>query len=253
MRPGDSDLAVLIDELSRTVPELRARTAVTTRRQLYRVPCSECLIGVIPGSIRQVRDVDIWVNSENTDFQMARPTEFSVSAIIRYWGAFRDETGRIVEDVIADDLRARVGDRTPVAPGTAVVTGSGALRETHNVTKVIHVAAVQGEPGAGFRQVRNVEWCVTSTLAQAERIAGTGDARSVLFPMLGAGMAHADLASTASVMVTGVLDHLSRHRDTLLQRVFLLGYNEAERAALQSVLREATTALEVRPDPPSGE
>lgn len=233
----ESDMALLLDELERTVPELGTQPPDITTRRLFRVAQSECVLGVIPGSIRWVRDVDIWVNSENTDMSMARPTEFSISAIIRYWGAARDESGRITQDVIADELRAKVGDQRPVAPGTALVTGVGELAATHNVSHIVHVAAVHGEPGAGFRQVRDIEWCVVNVLGHAERLAVERGARSILFPMLGTGTAGADPARTARMMVTGVLGHLTRHPNTLLNAIFLLGYDEREQAALQSVLR----------------
>jgi O-acetyl-ADP-ribose deacetylase (regulator of RNase III) len=144
---------------------------------------------VVSGSIRRVRFAEVWVNPENTDMEMPRITEFSISAIIRYGGARLDQAGRVTEDLIADELAAAVGQRRPVAPGTAVVTGAGRLTETHNVHFVIHVAGVQGEPGAGFRQIRNIGDCVTNALDQADRLTRTGhQASTVLVPVLGVGM-----------------------------------------------------------------
>ncbi len=236
-RSIDADLATLIGEVKRIVPALNDRSVrAPAVRRLYRPPVSSCLIGVIPGSIKQVRDVDVWVNSENTEFEMARPTEFSVSAIVRYWGAVRDASGRIVDDVIADELRAEVAGSGPFAPGTTVVTGAGALAATHNVTHVVHVAAVHGEPGAGFRQVRDVEWSVANVLRRAEELAITEGARSVLFPMLGVGMAGAQPGPTAASMLAGMLGYLSEHPNTLLERIYVLGYTGAELSALKSVL-----------------
>ena len=62
---------------------------------------SACRIGVIPGSINHVRIADTWVNSENTDMEMSRFNEFTISGIVRYLGARRDATGAVTEDVIA--------------------------------------------------------------------------------------------------------------------------------------------------------
>lgn len=233
----ENDLALLLDELERTAPELGAHSPDITTRQLFRFARSDCVLGMIPGSIRWVHDVDIWVNSENTDMYMARPTDFSISAIIRYWGAVRDESGRVTEDVIADELRAEVGDRRPVTPCTALVTSAGQLATTHNVSHIIHVAAVHGEPGAGFRQVRDIEGCVANVLGHAERLAFESGARSVLFPMLGTGTAGADPASTARMMAAGVLSYLAKRPNTRLDGIFLLGYDERERIVLQSALR----------------
>jgi hypothetical protein len=42
---------------------------------------------LITGDLRDIHDIDIWVNSENTDMQMARYFEPFVSSVIRYEGA----------------------------------------------------------------------------------------------------------------------------------------------------------------------
>src|SRR5215468_1194420 len=116
--------------------------------------------------------------------EMARFTEFSISGIIRYWGAQRDQIGRVSVDCVAEELASKVGDRRPVAPGTVIVTAGGALTTSNNVCHIIHVAAVHGEPGAGFRQVQNIGWCVTKALIEADRLASADEhVRAVLIPL----------------------------------------------------------------------
>jgi len=39
---------------------------------------------MITGDIQNIKEIDVWVNSENTNMQMARHFERSISAIIRY-------------------------------------------------------------------------------------------------------------------------------------------------------------------------
>jgi hypothetical protein len=39
-------------------------------------------IGVITGDIQNIKEVDVWVNSENTNMQMSRPFERSISGTI---------------------------------------------------------------------------------------------------------------------------------------------------------------------------
>ncbi|KDN21774.1 TIR domain-containing protein [Amycolatopsis rifamycinica] len=240
----EADLSALVDELAQTVPALRRRTTGTMaegRPVRYGVrgkPLGSRTISVIPGTIRRVRDADVWVNSENTDLQMARHNDFSVSAIIRYWGALRDPSGRLVVDLVADELAAT--SPRPVAPGTAVVTGSGALRASNNVRRIIHVASVQGEPGAGFRQVRNIDQCVTNVLRRAEGEAATDpEVRTVLFPLLGTGTAvGADIEATARQMVAAALDHWSGSPESLLREIAFLGYTTTEYAVLNRTLAE---------------
>jgi O-acetyl-ADP-ribose deacetylase (regulator of RNase III) len=196
-----------------------------------------CVIGIRPGRILRVHDVDIWVNSENTDMEMPRFNEFSISSIIRYHGARHDAAGHVVDDVIADELARVVGNHRPVAPGAAFVTGPGELATTNGVRRIIHVAAVHGEPGAGFRQVRQVGACVANALAQAERLAAEdGSLRTILFPLLGVGMAGASVPQTATELVAAAADHLAATPGTLLRGIYFLAYQDTERAALGQAL-----------------
>src|SRR6185369_11172535 len=136
--------------------------------------------------------------------------EHSVSAIIRFQGAVHDETGRVVDDRIADELALKVAGRTPVAAGAALTTGPGELARRHGVHNVIHVAAVQGEPGEGYRPIADIGRCVTNALAEAERLATDGPARSILFPLLGTGQAGGPVEPTARAIAGAALDHLQR-------------------------------------------
>jgi len=56
------------------------------------------LVCIISGDIRNVTGIDVWVNSENTEMQMARFFDRSVSSVIRYLGAVRDEAGHVLKD-----------------------------------------------------------------------------------------------------------------------------------------------------------
>lgn len=194
-------------------------------------------IAVVAGSLYRTRGADIWVNSENTEMDMSRPNEFTVSGIIRYWGSRRDDTGRVVDDVIANELARKVGQRGPVAPGTAIVTGSGALAESHGVRHVIHVASVAGEPGSGFHQVHNLAACVTNVLVEADRLARLDpSARTILFPLLGAGTGGGPIEPTATTMVDTFVEFFVNHPDTPLAEVQVLGFNAAEWRMVTTIL-----------------
>jgi transcriptional regulator with XRE-family HTH domain len=192
-------------------------------------------IGIITGDIRRVRCADVWVNPENTDMQMARFNEFSVSSIIRYEGAARDDLGRVVDDRIADELARKVAGRWPVPPAAAVVTGSGELARW-GVGHVVHVAAVQGEPGAGFRQIQEVGRCVTSVMTEVEKIRASPQPKTILFPLLGVGQGRGALEATVRAMAGAAIDYFSSGRETRLSTVYFLAYTDVELAVCEKVL-----------------
>ncbi|MET0492739.1 MAG: hypothetical protein ABW000_06355 [Actinoplanes sp.] len=143
-------------------------------------------MGIVTGDIRQVRCANVWVNSENTEMEMARVHESSISAIIRYEGARHDARGRIAEDLIADKLAGKIAADRPVEPGSVVYTGAGELRRRNAVRHVLHAAAVHGEPGSGFRPMTEIGRCVTNALlATASLDFPDDEAVTVLFPLLG--------------------------------------------------------------------
>lgn len=212
-----------------------------TATYLYRVcrgqgGAGDRRIGIITGSIRHVRDADIWVNSENTDMKMSRFEEYTISAIIRYDGARRDDAGHVIDDTIADELARKVAGGCPVAPGTAVTTGSGQLIFSNNVHHVIHVAAVYGEPGAGYRQIRDIGRCVTNALAEADRLPSGARPTTILFPMLGMGQGGGDIEQTAPVLLGAAADYLTGMAESAIGTMWFLAHTYAELAACHGVL-----------------
>jgi O-acetyl-ADP-ribose deacetylase (regulator of RNase III) len=198
-------------------------------------------IGIVTGDIRRIHDVDAWINSENTDMMMARIHDFSTSGIIRYEGATRDTTGRVVADLIAEELALAVRDRRPVTPGIAIVTSAGELTRSHGVKFVIHTAAVEGEPGEGYRPIRDLDGAVSRALSAAAHPTlhdGTGleSASSVLFPLIGTGTAGGDLEMIARTLLLAAVDHLARSAEPAPERVLFLAYTDTELAACRSTL-----------------
>jgi hypothetical protein len=131
-------------------------------------------IGIVRGNLRHVnlgaafhrRKIDIWVSSENINMEMARPHDRSVSGLIRYLGAKKDDTGTVLEDTIANELRAKMQGRQLVNPGEVVSTSAGALESTHEVKRIYHAASVYGVVGEGFHAIPPVEQCITNALAR---------------------------------------------------------------------------------------
>ncbi|GAA1651103.1 macro domain-containing protein [Catellatospora bangladeshensis] len=241
LRERDDEIARLTEEIRDLNTADHPRRLDSTQLLLYRVvgaPGRRC-VGIVTGDIRRARCAEVWVNSENTDMQMARASDHSISGLIRYEGAVRDETGRIVDDVISDELDRRIGARRPVPAGTVVVTGSGALASV-GVNWIAHVATVHGEPGAGFRQVQELGRCVTNVLTAVGSPQHDYAARSVLFPLLGVGHGSGDLLRTVTTMATVIAGQLATDRDSSVETVYLLAYTDAELLICSQVLGSMT-------------
>src|SRR5262245_58264755 len=141
-------------------------------------------LGIVGGSLRYAnlsvqlrnRPIDVWLSSENINMEMARPYDLSVSGLIRYLGAHKDDTGTIVKDTIADELKLKMRGRQLVNPGQIVPTPSGELETTHKVKRIYHAASVYGVVGAGFHPIVQVEQCITAALVRMDR--DSKDARS---------------------------------------------------------------------------
>ena len=73
-------------------------------------------LALTTGDVMQCECADIWVSSENTNMQMARFFDQSVSAAIRYYGAKRRANGDVEEDTIALQLKDQVGAVSTVQP-----------------------------------------------------------------------------------------------------------------------------------------
>jgi len=215
-------------------------------------------IGIVSGNLRHTnlsakllrQPIDVWVSSENINMQMARPYDNSVSGLIRYLGAEKDETGSMVEDIVAKELHTKMKRRQLVNPGEVVSTGAGRLANTHKVKRIFHAAAVYGVVGTGYHPIVQIEQCVTNALARIDLDAkkaaknGTGrqsdaEVKSILFPLMGTGTARAEIIQSARRQLQAAISYLrSRAEFTQVERVYFLAPTEAHRAGLRVALAE---------------
>lgn len=203
-------------------------------------------MGVLTGDLEELRNMaDIWVSSENTDLQLARYHDRSVSGLIRYLGA-RKVKGRIVEDCIGDAVKKETPvdsekQAAPVNPGSVTPTESGELKNTHGVQRIYHAATVQGTPGRGYQRVPNFTVCISTALSIADsENAGRDKAEkltSILFPVFGAGTAQGDFRESAKKLMSAALRHIENHGSSL-KRVFFLARGKPELSACLDVLGE---------------
>jgi hypothetical protein len=179
---------------------------------------------IVTGELIDVKGVDVWVSSENTNMQMARYYERSISSVVRYWGARRNEGGHPVEDFIADELdecMARIGTLA-VEPATVIATGPGELERTHGVRRIYHVAAVQGQVGVGYRPIGNIAECVTRALAKLDSDREDGhDCRTIMFPLLGTGTASGD-AAIVHQLISAAAQYLRQHPSSGIENIHFL-------------------------------
>lgn len=245
------------DELAAELKKVRRENAVLRRQQLSAHPSedsarplAQCTryelplrgnrrhrVGMITGNLANVLGTDVWVNPENTRMEMSRVDEPTISATIRYHGGHRDDAGHLVNDTIALNLAARMAGRSHVSAGQVLVTGSGELQESHQVRRVVHVAAVEGEPGSGFRQVMDLERCVRNILAEVDRLAMAGEAlRSVVLPLLGTGGGNSDLHKTVDTLLAATVSYFRSHAGSRIRVVYLLAYTDVQAAVCRAAL-----------------
>jgi O-acetyl-ADP-ribose deacetylase (regulator of RNase III) len=205
----------------------------------------ETRIGILSGGLHNVQGIDIWVNSENTNMQMARFYERSGSAVIRYYGARKDATGDVEEDTIATELGKVMKHKQSVAPGTIVATSSGELKK-RGVKWIFHAAAVQGQLGKGYRSVADVSDCIRNSLdlANASKYRAS-KCKSILFPLFGTGTGGAKVNSTVKQLIGTAINYLEHNQSNRIRDIYFLALTNYQRDACLSALKDA----EADPDP----
>jgi nudix-type nucleoside diphosphatase (YffH/AdpP family) len=205
----------------------------------------DLVLGIKTGEILDVKDVDVWVNSENTDMMMDRIIDKSISANIRYGGAEKDPDGTVRVDTIAQDLRRKLNGRVQVRLGTVLETEAGALI-ANGVRRVVHVAAVHGiVPGKGVRADEKIIGdCVGNVLrhvhTQNSRLVRKylGPDKSILLPLFGTGEGGLTAGHAAPQQVAAAIEFFERHPQTTLKEIYLLAYKGPDKAACMNALRE---------------
>ncbi|MEU0156387.1 hypothetical protein [Micromonospora fulviviridis] len=138
----------------------------------------------------------------------------------------------------------------------AIVTSGGELERTNGVRMIVHTGAVEGQPGSGYRPIRDLDRAVHHALAAAQQPVlpdGTAiePAHTVLVPLLGAGTAGGDLDTVSRTLIRAAVDRMARSSSP--ERVLFLAYTDAELAACRRVLKACPDVTSNSPDgPPSG-
>lgn len=204
----------------------RLRPIIETERIEYEVTDRPgTRIGLITGNLENIKGIDVWVNSENTNMQMARFHERGVSSVIRWLGAEKKRSGRLKKDTIADELRAIMDEDGEVETeaGVVLTTGSGELARTHQVKRVFHAAAVDGQVNQGYEPIPDLSVCVRAALAlmDAPELEGEG-LETILFPLMGTGNAGGSIAESMEMLVDTSLAFLDNNPRTSVKGVYVI-------------------------------
>jgi nudix-type nucleoside diphosphatase (YffH/AdpP family) len=207
------------------------------------------IVGYKTGSILKIKDVDVWVNSENVDMTMDRFIGNTISANIRYGGAEKNDNDDIVEDSIADALREKLGRRHNVRIGTVIETEACKLAIDNKVRRILHVATVRSAgPGRGVKaDLAELSRCVEKVLAHAHKrnqgLFKMKPDRHILIPMLGTGDGGLTIEEVAPELIAAAVEFLQRNPKTNLKEIYFLAYSAPHQEACEIALR-ANGALE---------
>lgn len=219
-------VAELEDELLRL--KKPAKVLNITEYFNYKIKGTKKEINLVAGDMANVKGVHIWVNTENTNMLMARYYENSISGLIRYLGAKKnDDDGYVDHDLIADELRGKMDKIKAVAPGTVVVTGSGELKKTHGVKRIFHVASVYGQVGVGYNVIQGVEQCVKNVLAKADE-EKIKDANCMLIPLLGTGRGGGKVEAVMGKLFEVAYSYLKSNPDSVIDKIYFLMYTDQQ-------------------------
>lgn len=194
-------------------------------------------IGYFCGDINEVKDVDVWVNSENTNFFMDQFGGPSLSARVRTLGASFDRDDNLIEDPVQEALKSRLAIGSGVKLGQVIDTVSGGLgKPPHNVGRIIHAAVVSYETNkVGVRRpvstIQIAKECLENALRQFDSLAPPrfgNPFSSMIVPLLGTGQAGVDREEFVAEFLDIAIDYLSSTPHSRLKRLYLLAYSALE-------------------------
>ena len=196
-------------------------------------------IEIRTGDIHKWKGVDVWVNSENTNMQMARLYDRNLSALIRYYGAKKDINDQIIEDTIALELNKCMAGKESVDLGTVLATPSGALADTHGVKRIFHIGAVYGIPGQGYRcAIDTINICIERCLCRMDAEATeNGGLKSIAFPMVGTGSGGSDVNRVAHLLINTAVSYFRHNPDTQVEQVIFMAWNTSDLDACLAAIK----------------
>ena len=197
------------------------------------------ILQIVTGSIENIENIDVIINSENTDLQLARFYDQSMSGVLRYLDAEKDLGGNISKDALNEKMQQKIKliSSLPVQAGTVIITETTGL--TQQGTKYIfHLALARGEIGKGYYTVIDrMEAGIKNVFKEFANLKKTDTAlSSILFPLLGAGTAKLDPNDAAKDMVDLLVSQVTKLPFAIT--VYLLALRESHRIAFQFAAKQ---------------
>jgi len=227
---------------------------VISKQEIFSYPLANANgreIGVITGDLKKVKNIDVWVNSENTNMQMARHLERSISASIRYYGAKKDTAGRVEKDIIAEELHKAVGFGEAPA-GVVIPTSSGELKRTHKVMKIFHAASVTGQVGEGYKPIPDIAECIYNSLVLMDSDEMKNEnLRTILFPLMGTGTTRLEAEGIADKLIGTAISYLEENPNSKVQKVYFLAFNEGDIDLCKHIIDSEIRLIHEQPIPSS--
>ena len=226
------------------------------------------IFGYHIGDIGKVTDVDVWVNSSNTEFLMDTVYHRTLSARIRTLGA-KTSGGVLIDDTIQRVLERRLGVGKGIDIGNVLDTVPGSLGETHNVRCLLHVASIKARilPGGVVETdttIPELEMCVMRTLEKCDKLNARWFSigrwvrpyRSVLLPLFGAGedrnRSELKTQDICDALIPAVVRYFEEHPNSRVEKVYFLAYTPFEVEICDSVMSRTNGLHRVSPRSASG-
>lgn len=247
IKASEAKLKIQLQEITRRYNELREQVETARPKALpYGIDQSYYFsrdrkrkLVILTGSIRNVKNVDVIVNSENTEMLLARIYDTSISGTLRYLDAEKGSDGYVVRDWMAERLQEEIkrkDAKLPVKAGTVFATPTAKLTD-QGVKYIFHVAVVKGEVGAGYQPVvEQLDVCIQNCYKQFTDIATKDNIETILFPLLGAGSAKLSPLEAARIMLPQVVQCMVDAPK--VKTTYILAWVESHRQALHTIAEE---------------
>jgi hypothetical protein len=203
------------------------------------------------GDIRHVKDIDVLVTSENTDLQLARYYDPSVSGTLRYLDAERGIDGRVVYDSLDASLKSLIKEQNvtlPVMSGTVIAMPTSGLSR-RGIRYLLLAATVRGDGvGTGYSPVGHaeIENCIRDCFRQFDELAQQGQIHSILFPVFGAGTAKQDPEQAVEFLLPIIVEAMGQTPSC--KQANVLAWVESHRSALGRVALQLGLEREEQPN-----